>query len=105
MRWATLGRSRLFLYLFMLPGVLYVLAWRIAPALYTVYLSFTSYHLAYDPAPVWNGLGNYVRLLGDGSLYSSLRVTLLFAIIATTTELVAGMSAALLFDRDLPARN
>jgi multiple sugar transport system permease protein len=99
------ARQRLLLWAFVLPGVAYVLAWRILPALYTAYLSLHTYNLAYDPAPRWSGLANYIRLTGDAGLMSSLRVTLVFAVSAVTAELVLGLGAALLFDRDLPARN
>ncbi len=88
---------------FLLPAVLYVCAWRIVPALYTVYLSFSTYNLTYDSAPGWMWFANYVRLATDGSLWASLRVTIEFTVIVTAAETGprASRGAPL---RPLPAR-
>jgi len=99
------GRGRSFLLVFLLPAVVYVIAWRVVPALYTVYLSFTSYNLAYDPGPRLAGVANYARLARDSGLLSSFTVTMEFTVIATAAELLLGLAAALLFDRDMPAKN
>src|SRR5437879_3506949 len=65
MTWATLGRGRLAFALLMLPAVIYVLTWRLAPALYTVWLSLTQYNIVYDAAPQLNHLENYRRIVHD----------------------------------------
>jgi multiple sugar transport system permease protein len=96
------GRALL---LFLVPGAAYVLVWRLAPAFYTVYLSFTSYNLAFDEGPAWAGLANYTHLLTDEKLHASLLVTLQFAVPATALELLLGLGAALLFDRQFRGRN
>lgn len=105
MRWATLGRGRLYFLLLTLPAVLYVIAWRIAPAFYTVWLSFTQYNIIYDPGPQWNHLENYRRLLHDSGLFQSLRLSAIFGLAATGIELVIGVGAAAFFDSDPPGRN
>ena len=105
MRWATLGRGRLYFLLLTLPAVLYVFVWRIAPAFYTVWLSFTQYNIIYDPGPQWNHLENYRRLLQDGGLGEALRLSAVFAISATAMELLIGLGAAAFFDSDPPGRN
>ncbi len=93
------------LLVFLLPALLYVAAWRILPALYTVYLSFTSYNLAYDPSLRWTGFANYVRLARESGLLSSFTVTMEFTIIVTLAELALGLLAALLFNSSLPMRS
>jgi multiple sugar transport system permease protein len=93
------------LLIFLLPALLYVLAWRIIPALYTAYLSFTAYNLAYDPSVDWVGFANYARLAQESGLLSSFTITMEFTIIVTFAELGLGLSAALLFNRDMPMRN
>ena len=105
MRWATLGRGRLYFLILTLPAVLYVLAWRIAPAFYTIWLSFTQYNIIYDPGPQWNHLENYRRLLQDGALGEALRLSVVFALSATAIELLLGLGAAAFFDSDPPGRN
>ncbi len=105
MRWAALGRGRLYFVLLALPAVLYVIAWRIAPALYTIWLSFTQYNIIYDPGPRWNHLANYHRLLHDSGLLHALKLSAVFALVATGFELLIGVGAAAFFDSDPPGRN
>src|SRR3989475_4675933 len=105
MTWVTLGRGRLFFVLLMLPALVYVVAWRLAPALYTVWLSLTQYNIVYDAAPQLNRLENYRRIVHDSTLGEALRLSVIFAVIATTVELAVGLGAAAFFDSDPPGRN
>jgi multiple sugar transport system permease protein len=102
---ALFGRQRLWLGLLLLPALAFIAAWRLLPALYTVYLSFTSFNLAFDPGPVWVGARNYLHLLHDDKLLSSVGVTAEFSIAATLLELILGLGTAVLLDRRLPLRN
>jgi multiple sugar transport system permease protein len=99
------GRQRRLVAGFLLPGLAYVALWRLCPALYTGFLSFTSYNLAFDPGPTWIGVGNYLQLWGDGKLHASLLVTLEFASAATLLELGLGLGTAQLLDRHFMGRN
>src|SRR3990172_12433461 len=90
MKWATLGRGRFYFVVFVLPAVLYVIAWRISPALYTLWLGLTQYNIVYDAAPQWNHLENYQRLSGDRTLFDALKLSGVFGIAATAVELVVG---------------
>ena len=103
--WATLGRGRIYFLLMTLPAVLYVLVWRLAPALYTLWLSMTQYNIVYDTLPHWNHFQNFGRIGRDGGLQGSLLLSLEFAVIATAAELIIGLAAAMFFDTDPPARN
>lgn len=105
MRWATLGRGRLYFWLMTLPAVLYVVVWRFAPALYTLWLSMHQYNIVYDTLPRWNHFQNFGQIARDASLRGSLSLSVEFALIATAAELVIGLAAALFFDTDPPGRN
>jgi multiple sugar transport system permease protein len=105
MRWATLGRGRFTFVVLALPAILYVVVWRIAPAVYTIWLSLTQFNLVYDAQPQWNDLENYRRLVQDSGLLDALRLSAIFALAATAVELVVGLMAAAFFDSDPPARN
>ena len=105
MRWATLGSGRVYFWVLALPAVLYVAAWRLAPALYTLWLSLHQYNIVYDSLPRWNHFGNFGQILRDGSLRGSLGLSVEFAVIATAAELAIGMAVALFFDTDPPGRN
>ncbi|HKV43154.1 MAG TPA: sugar ABC transporter permease [bacterium] len=105
MRWATLGRGRLYFWLLTFPAVMYVVVWRLAPALYTLWLSMTQYNIVYDALPRWNHFENFGRILRDGGLRGSLSLSVEFALIATAAEVMIGLAAALFLDTDPPGRN
>src|SRR3989475_4458933 len=105
MTWAALGRGRLSFALLLLPALVYVVAWRLLPAVYTIWLSLTQYNIVYDAAPQLNHLENYRRILHDGSLSESLRLSATFAVIATAVELAVGLGAAAFFDSAPRGRN
>src|SRR5204863_5774370 len=104
-RWMAFGGGRVYLAVFALPAVAYVAVWRIVPALYTLWLSLTEYNLVYDLAPRWTGWDNYARLLQDGALWEAIRISGLFALVATGLELAIALGAAAFFDSDPPGRN
>src|SRR3989441_1930594 len=105
MTWVTLGRGRLVFAVHMLPARGCVVAWRLAPALYTIWLSLTQYNIVYDAAPKLTHLETYRRILHDGSLSEPLRLSATFAVIATAVELAVGLGAAAFFDSAPPGRN
>jgi multiple sugar transport system permease protein len=105
MKWAALGSGRLYFWLMVAPAVVYVIAWRLAPAVYTLWLGLTQYNIVYDVAPRWNHFANYAQILRDGALRQSLGLSAEFAVIATAAEVAIGLAAALFFDTDPPGRN
>jgi multiple sugar transport system permease protein len=105
MKWAALGSGRLYFWLMTVPAVLYVVVWRLGPAVYTLWLGLHQYNIVYDAAPRWNHFGNYPQLLGDGAFRQSLGLSGEFALIATAAEVVIGLAAAVFLDTDPPARN
>jgi multiple sugar transport system permease protein len=105
MSWATLGRNRLYFWLLTAPAVAYIVVWRLAPALYTVWLSLTQYNIVYDALPRWNHFENFGRILRDSGLRGSLTLSVQFAVIATAAEVLIGLAVALFFDTDPPGRN
>jgi multiple sugar transport system permease protein len=105
MKWAALGSGRLYFWLMIAPAFLYVMLWRLGPALYTLWLGLHQYNIVYDAAPRWNHLANYPQLARDGALRHSLGLSGEFAVIATAAELAIGLAAALFLDTDPPGRN
>src|SRR5436309_14683321 len=105
MTWATLGRGRLAFALLMLPAVIYVLTWRLAPALYTVWLSLTQYNIVYDAAPQLNHLENYRRIVHDSTLGEALQLSAIFAVLASAVELVIWIGSHDFIDCVPPCRS
>ncbi len=71
----------------------------VGPMLASLYLSFTDYSLL--DAPEWTGLENYVRMLGDERLLTSLRVTFTYVFVSVPLQLAAALALALFLDRGL----
>jgi multiple sugar transport system permease protein len=102
---AAVQQRRLFLALFLLPGLLYIIALRIVPAFFTFYLSFTSWDLTRAGGPIFVGLQNYIDLASNEAFLNSIGRSLFFTVAATTIELVLGFLIALFVHRDIVGKN
>jgi len=102
---AAVQQRRLFLALFLLPGLLYLVALRIVPAFFTFYLSFTSWDLTRAGGPRFVGLQNYIDLASNEPFLDSIGRSLFFTVAATTIELVLGFLIALFVHRDVIGKN
>ena len=67
-------------------------------------LSLFAENLGTQLQPVFNGLGNYGRLLGDGRFWQSLGNTTVFTIASVTIELLLGLAIALTLNRSFRGR-
>ncbi|MBD3305159.1 hypothetical protein GF339_02245, partial [candidate division KSB3 bacterium] len=72
--------------LFLLPMLLYLLAWRIFPLIHTIFLSFQRWNLVRQRSPIFSGLDNYARLWTDDRFHHGLLISLFFMIVATAIE-------------------
>jgi multiple sugar transport system permease protein len=97
------GRSRQNLagYAFLSPWLAGLLAVTAAPMLLSLYLSFTNYDVLSPLSEVdWVGWANYERMFtADPSYWHSVRVTVLFAVVAVPLKLAAALAVALLLNR------
>src|ERR671932_152325 len=66
-------------YAFLLPGVVWILAFTIFPLLYAVRLSFFNYKLGSTERFI--GLANYTRAFTDDRLWQALFITLRFVVL------------------------
>lgn len=87
-------------YLALSPWMLGFVIFYLFPILATVYFSFTEWTLT-EP-PQWIGLDNYVRMLSDPLVVSSLKATGLFVVISLPLKLVLGLMLALLLNLKIP---
>ncbi|MFC3987448.1 carbohydrate ABC transporter permease [Actinoplanes siamensis] len=88
-------------YVFLTPWLLGFAAITAIPMLMSLYLSFTNYDILTPWSDVeWIGLKNYERMFGDDPAYwHAVKVTLIFAFIATPLKLGAALGVALLLNR------
>jgi multiple sugar transport system permease protein len=93
------GRDNKAGYLFLLPWLIGLVVITIGPMLASLYLSFTDYSLI--QAPNWVGVENYARMLEDGRLHNSLKVTFIYVFVSTPLQLAVALAIALLLNEGM----
>ncbi len=84
-------------YLLSIPAVLIIVG-ILYPFVLGAYYAFLNY-AAVVPRPSFVGLENFAEILSDPTFWTSVRVTLLYAVAATVVETVLGIGIALLLNR------
>src|SRR2546430_12603098 len=87
-------------YFFLMPGVMWILAFTLFPLLYSLYLSFTNARLGRDTQFI--GLQNYANLFSDQKLGEVAAVSAFLTIGSVTLTMLFGTFVAWLFNHDLP---
>jgi ABC-type sugar transport system permease subunit len=98
----TLRRESVF-YLFAIPFAALTIVFGLWPIVLSVLTSFTASATALKPVPVYVGFANYAAILHDPLFFSSLGLTLLYAVLAVAANLGVALAYALLLDSPLLA--
>ena len=98
----AINLNRLTPYLFLAPAGVILLLGLLYPIGYMVYASF----LDWNPSQLiseaeWVGFRNYTSLFVDPAFRESLAVTIVFALVVVTLEMIVGVGLALMLDRDI----
>ena len=93
-----LERSRI-KWLFVGPGIIWVLAFTIFPLLYSLRLAFMRARLGQKQT--FAGVDNFARAFSDYRFWDSLKVTVLFALASVILTVSLGLVLALLFNRPM----
>jgi multiple sugar transport system permease protein len=93
-------RSR---WVFLLPAVIWILAFTVFPLGYAIVSSLYSYR--FGRRNEFIGLDNYARLFTDENLHNSLWVTLIFVFFTVSIQMVLGFGLALLLNREMRGKN
>lgn len=94
--------NRLTPYLFLAPAIAVLAIALLYPIGYMIYASFLDWNPSQRIGEAdFVGLRNYVNLLNDASFLESMWVTIKFAAIVVTLEMVLGVGLALLLDRNI----
>lgn len=89
-------------YMFLLPALAVILLAMLFPVVYGLGLSLFDWALRdIRVAPVFRGLGNYVELFKSEYFYTNIRVTLIFTLTVTVSEIVVGLILALLLEQKM----
>jgi multiple sugar transport system permease protein len=84
-------------FVFISPWLLGFLAFTAVPILFSLYYSFTEYDIL--ASPVFSGLHNFRRMMGDELFWKSLSVTFYYAFVSVPLRLAFAFLIALLFKR------
>ncbi|MHB0858085.1 MAG: carbohydrate ABC transporter permease [Anaerolineae bacterium] len=94
------GHESLYGYLFVAPAVLGFVVFIAGPILLSMGFSLTDYRLI--TPPVWAGTKNYAALWQDNLFWQSLKVTLLYAVMALPLGLFFSLALAILMNQKVP---
>jgi len=90
-------------YALIAPALLVLVVVSLVPFLYAVYLSLHS--VEYGQVGAWNRLANYSKLLGNDRFWNSLRVALVFMLVAVPLEFLLGLGGALVLNQAVWGRS
>jgi multiple sugar transport system permease protein len=91
-------------WLLLIPALLVLSLVFIYPILRAFWLSLFTENLGTQLQPVFSGLANYMRMVGDGRFWQSLSNTSLFTVVSVFLELVLGMGIALVLNQSFRGR-
>ncbi|MGF1495491.1 MAG: carbohydrate ABC transporter permease [Elainellaceae cyanobacterium] len=92
-------RERVTGWLLLIPAILLLLLVFAYPIGRAFWLSLFTENLGTQLEPVFSGLANYARLIGDGRFWQSLWNTTIFTSIGLALELIFGMGIALVLNQ------
>ena len=83
------------------PSLLPILVFSVAPLLNGVYLAFTDATLSRNSSNAFTGVGQFQKLFGDTLFLESFKIGMIWAFSVTLLQLVAGLGLALLLNANL----
>lgn len=91
-------------YFFLMPGVIWILAFTIFPLLFSLYLSFTNANMRNFTSAEWTivGFENYASIGDDLRAAETVTTSVFLTVGSVTTTLVLGTFMAWLFNHDIP---
>ncbi len=90
--------------LFIIPTLIFLIVFNIFPLVYSLGYSFTDYRASMNQPVNFVGLQNYRELLADESIWTNFTLTAKYVILSVVGQVVVGFGAALLLNRQIPAK-
>ena len=99
-------RKNYYLYLFMLPTLLYLVLFLVYPIINSIYTSFTDLSLIKPGSGKFVGFANYIKLLtSDGNFWPIMRNTLIWVFGSTILQYLFAIPAALCLNQRFKGRS
>ncbi|MDF1777381.1 MAG: sugar ABC transporter permease [Rhizobiaceae bacterium] len=89
---------------FMVPAILLLAVMLAYPIFYTIDISFSRFDLSSFGAGEWVGWENYIEVMDDYRFWESLRVTMVYLVIALPLQVVLGFGIAFLINAEWAGR-
>ncbi len=83
-------------YLFLFPAIALLIVFNLIPAIATFQKSLYSPSAIRGTAPVFVGLGNFIRIFNDPVFWKSVKVTLLFSLLVNPFQIAFALGLALI---------
>jgi len=83
------------------PSLIPIVLFSVAPLLNGVYLAFTDATLSRNSSNAFTGVGQFQKLLGDKLFFESFKIGMIWAFSVTILQLAAGLGLALLLNANL----
>ena len=97
-------REKLIGWLLIIPALLILALVFVYPIARAFWLSLFTENLGTQLQPVFSGLTNYSRMIGDGRFWQSMGNTAIFTIISVVLELILGLGIALVLNQSFRGR-
>ena len=103
MKWwnKTLNSEKFSAGVFLLPAMVLIFIFIIAPVVMAFSYSFTDYHLLKPHLKEFIGIKNYIDILNDQLIYQTLKNTLIFVILVVPLQLSMALGIALLLNKKI----
>jgi multiple sugar transport system permease protein len=98
-------RDRITGWVLLLPALLVLILVFAYPIGRALWLSLFTRNLGTKLQPVFSGLDNYARMIGDGRFWQSYWTTTVFTVTSVCLELLLGLGIALVLNRSFRGRN
>jgi multiple sugar transport system permease protein len=99
---ARVRRTTQAAYLFLLPNLLGFLLFTFVPVIAALLISFTEWDLLRPP--VWVGLANYERMIGDATFHRVLRNTVVYVFGTVPAQMLLALLVAMALNQRIPGR-
>jgi len=90
--------------LFIIPTVVFLIVFNIFPLIYSLGYSFTDFRASMNMPANFIGLQNYRELLADEYIWINFATTAKYVLVSVGGQVVVGFGAALLLNREIPAK-
>ena len=98
------SREKMTGWFLVIPALLILLLVYAFPIGRAFWLSFLTQNLGTELQPEFNGIGNYIRMIGDGRFWQTILNTTVFTLSSLVLELVLGMGVALMLNQAFRGR-